>query len=237
LPEGIGRTLYDGSLTFFLDPGLRLSAGLALDNGIEFWGHFGIIPQPVADAVGGLAEIEGLVLNRFNAGGRVRVVLVKDQPGLPAVSLGAGYTYTQFNLGLENLGALVPAIDLAGFSAGLTGRLYAQTRLHTAGVDLGLSKKLAVFAPFLRMGAWYQWASYEAGIEGLGVTLSDDNPATADTAVTGTDPKATLSIHDLSFLLAGGVELVLGKFSTILEGGYNTATGAPSANVSFQFRI
>ena len=239
LAEGsLEKSLYDGSKTFFLDPGLRLSIGLALANGIEFWGHFGIIPQPVADLVGGLAGIDGLELNRLNAGGRLRFVLVRDQPGLPAISLGVGYTYTQFNLGLDLAAVPLGDIDFSGFSVALGGTLFANTRLHTAGVELALSKKLLIFAPFLRLGAWYQWASYTAGIENLGLTLTPPTPpGGTPVAVTGTLNPSEQSINDLSFVIPGGLELVLGKVSLILQGSYDTASAAPAASTSFQFRI
>jgi len=229
------QKIYEGSKTFFLDPGLRLSAGVALANGIEFWGHFGIIPQPVADLVGGLVKIDGLVLNRLNAGGRVRFVLVRDQPKFPAISLGVGYTYTQFNLGLDLAAIPLSGLTFSGFDVGLGGTLFARTRLHTAGVELAISKKLLIFAPFLKMGAWYQWASYDAGIDGLALTLTP--PVGAVVEVTGTLDPSHQIIHDLAFVVSGGLEFVLGKVSLILQGSFDTASASPAASASFQFRI
>lgn len=239
IPAGIAQNLYEGSKTLFLDPGLRLSAGVALQNGLELWGHFGMVPQAAAGAVGGLVGVPGLVLNRMNAGGRVRFVLVHDRKGLPAVSIGAGYTYTQFNMGIEDLSSIdLTGLAFSGFDVALDGALGLRTRLHTAGLELAVSKKLLFLAPFLKLGAWYQWATYTAGIDGLTLTLSSD-PATTtdDLTVTGSLDETVQQIHDLAFVVSGGLELVFGKVSMILEGSYDTASATPAAGASLQFRF
>jgi hypothetical protein len=238
LPAGIATTLYNGTKTSFLDPGLRLSAGLALANGLEFWGHFGMVPQLLGDAVGGIAGIPGIVFNRMNAGGRVRYVLVHDQKGLPAVSIGGGYTFTQFNVGLDDLSALaLSGLEFSGFGVGLSGSLSAKTRLHTAGVELAISKKLLFIAPFLKMGAWYQWASYDAGITNLALSLTGPGTPPTVLTVSGYVAPTHQVIHDLSFVVSGGLELVFGKASLILQGSYDTASSTPAASSSLQFRI
>ena len=243
---------YDQTKTFFLNPGMRLSLGFGLKNGLEFLGHFGMIPQAATDGLlsltqGSLAaslppEIidmlgAGITFNRFNAGGRVRKVLMSDQGGFPAVSVSAGYTYTQFNLGLPSLESLpLDNIDLSGFKLGLSGSLGASTKLHTAGIELGISKKLLFFVPFARFGAWYQWTNYEAGISDLEITLSSDALPT-DLTASGTDPVVTRQIRDMSFVPSLGFELAFGKFSLIVFGMYNTSSGSLGANASLQFRI
>jgi hypothetical protein len=230
--------VYAGSAKFFLDPGLRVAAGFALAQGIEVWGHFGIIPNVVGSVAGLIPSfptaLKTAEFDRLNAGGRVRFVLVHDQKGLPAVSLGVGYTYTQFNLLLPSVGSLLSGgIAIApGISLGLSGDLYARTRLHTAGVELDISKQLLFVAPFLRFGAWYQWASYEAGIANFAVTLGGS-------ALPGTEALqgASQQIRDLAFVAAGGLEFVLGKLGIILQGSFDTASATPAANATFQFRI
>jgi hypothetical protein len=235
-PAGV-KGIYDDSASFFLDPGLRVSAGFALAQGVEVWGHFGIFPNVVGMVAGLVPSLEALgaaEVTRMNAGGRVRLVLVHDQKALPAVSLGVGYTYTQFRLSLPGVGSLLSGgIEIApGLTLGLDGDLNALTRLHTAGVELNISKKLLFVAPFMRFGAWYQWARYEAGIDGFAMTLGGE-------PLPGTDALApvTLELRDLSFVAAGGIELVLGKAGIILQGSYNTASKTPAASATLQFRI
>ncbi|MBN1686121.1 MAG: hypothetical protein JW852_05675, partial [Spirochaetales bacterium] len=97
------------------------------------------------------------------------------------------------------------------------------------------SKKLGFFVPFLRFGAWQQWTSYIAGINGLTITM--DNGVDAPIEVSGTDPVAEHTITDLSFIPAGGFELQFGKFSLIFFGSYNTASASAAADVSLQFRF
>lgn len=238
--EGTAYDIYNLTETFFLNPGTRLSIGFGLKNGLEFFGYFGIIPQFVLDLVLPIVPVEGLeglTFNRFNAGIRARKVLISDQDGFPAVSLNAGYTITQFNAGVDNLSLLpIEGLELSGFDLVLDGALAFKTSMHTAGLELDISKKLGFFVPFLRLGAWQQWANYSAGITGLTITMTNQTDDSVIEA-SGTDPMAEQTISDLSFIPAGGFELQFGKFSFIIFGSYNTASGAGAADMSLQFRF
>lgn len=213
---------------------------MGFENGLEFFGYFGIIPQVVLDLVVPLIPmegLEGLTFNRFNAGLRARKVLISDQDGFPAVSLNAGYTLTQFNAGVDNLSLLpIEGLEFSGFELVLDGALAFKTSMHTAGVELDISKKLGFFVPFLRLGAWQQWTSYSAGITGLTISMTSETQ-TDPIVASGTDPVAERLISDLSFIPAGGFELQFNKFSFILFGSYNTASGAAAADMSLQFRF
>ncbi len=237
--EGFAYDIYNLTQTFFLNPGTRLSVGMGFENGLEFFGYFGILPQFAVNLIVPLVQVEGLeglTFNRFNLGVRVRKVLMSDQNGFPAVSINAGYTLTRFNAGLTNLDLLpLNGIEFSGYTLDFAGSMAIKTTMHTAGIELDISKKLGFFVPFVRLGAWQQWTSYTGGITGLVITMNDPpNPAVT---ATGTDPVATRQISDLSFIPAGGFELQFGKFSFILFGSYNTASGSAAADLSLQFRI
>ena len=238
--EGIAYDIYSLTETFFLNPGTRLSIGIGFKNGLEFFGYFGIIPQAVTDLAVSLIPVEGLeglTFNRFNAGVRARKVLLSDQGGFPAVSLNAGYALTQFNAGVDNLSLLpLDGLEFSGYKLVLDGKLAFNTSMHTAGIELDISKELGFFVPFLRLGAWQQWTSYSAGITGLSISMTSETQ-TDPIVVSGTDPIAEQLISDLSFIPAGGFELQFGKFSFILFGSYNTASGAAAADMSLQFRF
>lgn len=235
--------LYAGSAEFFLNPGMRLTLGAGLKNGLEFYAHFGIIPQALITATEGLlqnfVDIQGLVFNRFNAGVRIRKVLLSDQGAFPAVSLGAGYTLTRFNMGLNDLSALpLEGFEMSGFSLGLDGALNIGTSMHTAGVELAVSKTLLFFAPFVKITGYYQWTRYTGGIENLQVTMTNSALPDLDPIVaTGTDPVSEQRISDLSFVGSAGFELVFGKLSFIAQGAYDVGSATPAANVSIQFRF
>ncbi len=240
----IASTIYGLSETFFLNPGTRLSVGLGFKNGLEFFGYFGIIPQFAVDLVVPLIPqegLDGLTFNRFNAGLRARKVLISDGNGFPAISLNAGYTISQFNAGADSLELLpTEGLEFSGYDLNLAGALSFNTSMHSAGIELNISKKLGFFVPFVRFGAWQQWTNYTAGINGLTITMIEqveEPQVPEELEVTGTDPEATLSIRDLSFIPVGGFELQFGKFSFILYGSYNTASGAAAADVSLQFRF
>ncbi len=239
--EGLGYDIYNLTETFFLNPGTRISVGIGFSNGLEFFGYFGIIPQFVIDLVVPLIPVEGLeglTFNRFNAGIRARKVLLSDHGGFPAVSINAGYALTQFNAGVNNLSVLpIEGLKLSGYKLDLAGVLSFKTSMHTAGIELDISKKLGFFVPFARLGAWQQWTSYTAGITDLTVTMTNESDPLDTSTATGTDPRAERLISDLSFIPAGGFELQFGKFSLILLGSYNTASGSPAAEMSLQFRF
>lgn len=243
---GAVSNIYNLSDTFFLNPGARLSLGLGLRNGLEFFGYFGILPQFAVDLVVPLIPqegLEGLTFNRFNAGLRARKVLLSDVDGFPAVSINAGYTITQFKAGVSDLKALpIPGLEFSGYDLELAGALSFKTSMHSAGIELDVSKKLGFFVPFIRFGAWQQWTTYAAGITGLTITmisqeepLPGEDPETLE--VSGTDPASERTIRDLSFIPAGGFEFQFGKFSFILCGSYNTASGSAAADLSLQFRF
>jgi hypothetical protein len=238
--EGIAYDIYSLSEAFFLNPGARLSIGMGFENGLEFFGYFGIIPQIMLDLVIPLLPIEGLeglTFNRFNAGVRARKVLLSDQAGFPAVSLNVGYTLTQFNAGVDNLSLLpIEGLELSGFDLVLDGAMAFKTSMHTAGVELDISKEFGFFVPFVRLGAWQQWTSYSAGITDLTISMTSETQ-TDPIIVSGTDPMAERWISDLSFIPAGGFELQFGKFSFIIFGSYNTASGSAAADMSLQFRF
>ena len=242
LEPGTVADIYNSSAEFFLNPGMRLTLGAGLKNGLEFYAHFGIIPQAITTAAEGIisnfVDLRGLVFNRFNAGVRIRKVLLSDQGPFPAISLGVGYTLTQFNLGLTDLAALPlgESFELSGFGLGLGGSLNIGTSMHTGGVELVVSKRLLFFAPFVKVAGYYQWTRYSGGIEDLVVTMSSDALPT-DIVATGTDPKSEQSVSDLSFVGSAGFELVFGKLSLIALGSYDVGSATPAANLSIQFRF
>ncbi|MBT3274250.1 MAG: hypothetical protein HN368_13925 [Spirochaetales bacterium] len=240
MEPGTVADIYQLTESFFVNPGMRFSLGIGLANGLEFFGYFGIIPQVLLNAVVPLIPVdglEGLVFNRLNGGIRVRKILTSDQDGIPATSLAAGYSYTQFNAGLSNLDALpLDGLELSGFGLELSGTMTIATNTHNAGLEFALSKKLGFFVPFMRFGAWYQWTEYSAGIQDLVITMSSD-VLTEPLSASGTDPAAAVLIKDLSFIPSVGFELMMKKTSIIVSGSYNTSAGSIGANVSLQFRI
>ncbi len=168
-----------------------------------------MFPQGLTDFAAGLAGIKGVTLNSFNGGIRVRKVLLSDTGGFPGVSLGAGYSYTNFNAGYSLTGF---SQDLSGFTLNLKGDLNMKATVHSAGLDLNISKKLLVFIPFIRVSAWYQWADFTGSVKDFDASIVNGSTTVSYIGQGGTEPTASYSLHNLSLLLTGGLEIKLGGF-------------------------
>jgi hypothetical protein len=214
--------LYTLSRSFFIYPNARISFGVGTAGGVEVTGQVSYWPQLFTDGVGGLAGLTGLTLNHLNAGLRVRAALLADSGAFPAVSIGAGYVFSSFGLGY-NLSSL-PAMNVSGVDLDFSQASFAlQTYLHSAGIDLTVSKRLLVFVPFFRVSSWYQWGFYDASLSHFRATLGN----TVDVS-----PASHLTAMDLAILLSGGIGLKLGGFGLTIGASYNPKTNQPAAELS-----
>jgi hypothetical protein len=150
-------------------------------------------------------------LTMINLGAKVRRSLLKDSGAFPGVSVGLGYAFLSNTIALSipSLAALGGDVDLSGLgSLGLSGGLSFVSTVHTAGLELAISKKLGFFQPFARLGAWYQYASY-AGNATLNATITPSLPG-APQIVQEIDVHPVVTISDVSALFTGGYELIFG---------------------------
>ena len=222
--------IYETAGAFFLYPNFRIAMGVRAFLGIEAIATFSILPAAVTgwalglipDSMGDLPSVE---LSRINAGIRLRKVLVEDSGPLPAVSIGAGYTYGGFHVR-----AALPesfSQDISGLTLALDGNVSMDTALHTAGAEIAVSKRLLFFVPFAKLGAWYQWAEYSAGIP--------DFEATLDGADQHLDPPSvTRTLRDLSIIATAGFELGGKGFAIVPSGSFDFSTGSFGAGASLR---
>ncbi len=220
---GVGTGFTDDDAILLL-PYVRLNVGFAMPLGLEMSLIFSVFPQFIADLAGSAIGYDGLTLNRWNAGIRLRKPLISDSGGFPAISLGVGYTISNFNLGIQ-----LPADftqDISGSPLDVSGSLSITTWLHTFGVDLALSKKFGVFVPFVKLSSYYQIASFNGAIEGFEATVLADTY----TGQGGEDPEADITRSDLSFLTTAGFEILLGKFAFLFDGNYSFSTYSFAVN-------
>ena len=228
--------LYDQAKTGLPYPAIRLSAGFVPVMDLEVSFVLSIFPQFLAETAASIAGlgVDNLTFNRFNAGFRVRKPLMADYGGFPAVSIGAGHTYSQFNLGYP-LPKDKFEQDINGYPLTVEGDLALHTRLHSFGVDVSVSKKLSIFVPFLKLSSWYQLADYSAEAEGFEAIL--DKPGNNDTKYSDQEkdaPTANVMLHDLAFLLGGGFEINVGKFAILTSGNYSLDSGAFGVALGFR---
>lgn len=222
--------LYETAKTLFPYPNLRLALGVRLFAGIETLLTFSIIPQAIADIiVGFVPDMAGLELSHMNIGVRLRKTLLQDTGGFPALSVGAGYNYSDFNFKFP----LEFTQPISGQDLNLAGDISLATGLHTAGVDVALSKRLAFFIPFISISGWYQMTNLVAAAD-FQATLGPVEAPLLDETIA---PEATRLIQDLSFLLRGGFELKLGPIHLVPEATYNLGTGFFSADIGLRFQF
>lgn len=220
---GIGTGFTDEDAILLL-PYVRLNVGFAMPLDLEMSLILSVFPQFVADLTGDWFGYSGLTGYRWNAGVRLRKPLISDSGGFPAISIGVGYTISNFNFGIELPDDFEQ--DISGTPLSVSGDLAITTWLHTFGIDLALSKKFGVFVPFVKLSSYYQIASFNGAIEDFEATAGSD----FYTVQGGTDPEAEITRTDLSFLTTAGFEILLGKFAFLFDGNYSFSTYSFAVN-------
>jgi len=229
-----------GVQKFFPYPIARSALGFRLPAGFEAMVDFAIFPQFIGTTVTNLVDaVPPFEMNALHVGSRVRKVLLRDAPGVPAVSIGAGYSYTGFNLGYDfsEIGSIETAIGTINFA----GELYLQNRIHSFGLDLQVSKELGFFVPFIGISPYYQLAGFSGGVGTTAKPFSayvdfDNGPPVEDIPYDAADPATTLSDHDLSFVLFGGFDLVFGTLALQIHGSYNVGEAWPAVTIGTRFQ-
>jgi hypothetical protein len=108
--------------------------------------------------------------------------------------------------------------------------LKVDTAVHTAGLELSVSEKLAFFVPFVTVMPYFQRSSFTAAIPDFDAVIGegDNKISYSDQAGENADPGATVNLYDFALAARGGFDLVLGGFGLFVHAQYNLATGAPA---------
>jgi hypothetical protein len=221
---GAIKGLYEGDI--FPIPFIRLNVGFALPSNFELGVILSVFPQFVTNMLSGAIGLEGVVLNRWNAGLRLRKPLISDDGGFPAISIGVGYTITNFNFGIDLPDQDTWTQDIYGVVLSVDGDMSVNTWLHTFGVDLTVSKKLAFFVPFVKLSSYYHIASFKGEVSDFEARANGDIYSVQG----GEDPSVEVTARDLAFLTTAGFEILLGKFAILFDGNYSFDTSAFALN-------
>lgn len=121
----------------------------------------GLIPEPLKEQLG-----DQFTLDYLMVGGDIRVPLLKDKGFVPAISIGAGYTYFRGGVGIPGL--LGGGLDLgttdtgyAPLDAELQQLSFSDPELtfnwesHVIDLKAQLSKNLFIITPYIGLGASY----------------------------------------------------------------------------------
>ncbi len=216
---------YDMIRDFLPLPVVRLTYGIGLLRGYEANLQLMTIPSALTSATG----VEGVSFGLTNVGARVRKTVISDGPQTPAVSVGVGYVYSSFNMGYEL--KELESVDVGGTQIVVTGgEITYDLVTNSAGIDVRLSEKIGPIIPYIGVSSWYQWSSFEGGVDGLAGSVANTDVGPVNTLRDFKD-------NDLNAIVSAGLDLKLGFFVYFLEGSYAFSTRAPAAytGVRFQF--
>ena len=233
---------------FFPYPIARSAFGFRLPADLEAMVDFAIIPQFIATfAINTANSLAGqtlppLEMNALHVGTRIRRVLLRDAPGVPAVSVGAGYSYSGFNLGYDfgSLGGIDTVLGTLNFA----GELYLQNRIHSFGLDLQVSKELGFFVPFVGVSPYYQFSGFSGGVGTEDFPFDafvdydggDDDRDVAYPDPVNNPPATTLLDNDLTFVVFGGFDLVFGRLAMEFHGSYNVGEAWPAVTIGTRWQ-
>lgn len=211
-------------------PSMRVSYGVGIADGYELSLQAGIVPQAAAD----LAGEEALTATLTTLGGRLRKVLVRQDRGVPAISVGIGYVYSGIGFGYD-LADLDPLSDSEDPEQVLRlgGDAVFDTQTHSFGVDVRTSTRLArVIYPFIGLSAYYQNSTYEAGIDNFTITQGTGDPQT-----TATQPFSSQTFNAFNVVLNSGMDFKLSIINLFAHVNYAVGTRAPGGIVGLRFQI
>lgn len=209
-------------------PSGRASFGVGLVGGWEIDVQAGIIPQAAAE----LVPVDGLTTAITTVGGRVRKVVVRQERGVPAVSLGLGYVYSGINFGFD-LEEIDP-LDTGGTTLDLDGELTYQATTHSFGTDVRVSTRvLRVFYPFIGASGYYQRTTYKAGIDNFSALVGSGTTPTVPT----TEPLSEQEFNSFNVVLNSGFDIKLAVLNIFTHVNYAFSTQAPGVIVGVRVQI
>lgn len=202
-------------------PAFKLNAGAKLPANLEILVHgmwmpqfiTGLIPDDVmSDIPGGLLP----TFNYLNIGGELRYVLLRDSEQTPGFSIGLGGAYNKMGLEMgvgellndalgDSLGEAPPGSTNPFTAAGMS----ISSSAVVFGINSTLSKKLAIFYPFVKLGAWYSITDFSGTV----------------TIMEGSVIEGGAANNDLNMLVSTGADMMLGPFGSNLTVDYNPGSG------------
>ncbi|MFP4114446.1 MAG: hypothetical protein ACOC2Y_07165 [Spirochaetota bacterium] len=241
----IGDTGLSGAVTglktFFPVPVARASVGFALPGDVEAMIGIGGFPQFVTGWIAGLADADSLRLSSLHVGTKLRKGILEDAGPFPAISIGAGYSYSGFTFGynladIESPGTEYGQIDVGLGELNIRGDFLIQSNVHAFGFDLHASKQFGFFVPYVGVSPYFHFASF-GGSVGPGDEFDafvdyEDDGTERDVEYTGDAPDTAWVEDDLSFVLFGGFDMVFGNVALQLNGSWSVPNGSPGVTIN-----
>ncbi len=235
----------EGMKTFFPVPVSRVSAGVKLPGDLEAMVGFGGVPAFVTAPILGGLNADGLELGMVHLGTKVRRAVLKDAGPFPAISVGAGYSYSGFRFAYDLAQLGTGRGDYGGLSVEL-GELYlkgvmsADSRVHAFGLDVHASKAFGFFVPYVGISPYYHIASFSGGVGSPGnefdAYVDYDDDGDRDVEYTGRAPSTAVVRDDLSIVVFGGFDMVFGRVVLQVNGSWGIGTGYPGVALNVRWQ-
>jgi len=217
---------------YFPLPSMRAGVGVGLAQGWELSVQLGIIPEAAtAFALGFIDsndnddgfDASGIRGGITTVGTRVRKVLVEGDRGIPAISAGVGYVFSNVDLRVP-LDGISVSTGGDGNDLNLQGSLDFLVKTHSFGVDIRTSRQfLRIFYPFLGLSSYYQFTDYTAGVTNFGGTIGGSELQRS------VEPASRQNFQSFNNVLHTGFDMKLGVLNLFLHGNYALETRAPGA--------
>lgn len=207
-------------------PSMRASVGVGLLNGYEVDVQLGIVPSALSGAI----PVDGLDASITTIGTRVRKVLVEQQRGIPAISVGVGYVYSMIDFGY-NLDELDP-IDFGGEQLDLSGEMTFEAQTHSIGIDARASTRfLRVSYPFIGVSGYFQRSTYKAGIADFAGNINDVPTPIA------VEPLSEQDFNDFNMVINTGSDIKLAFINLFIHLNYAIDTRAYGGILGMRVQI
>jgi len=213
-------------------PSMRAAIGVGLLGGYEVDVQLGIVPSALSGAI----PVDGLDASITTIGTRVRKVLVEQQRGIPAISVGVGYVYSMIDFGFD-LNEVDP-VEFGGEELDLTGDLTFEAQTHSIGVDVRASTRfLRVSYPFIGVSGYFQRSTYKAGIDGFAADITSSLTGTTTTVDTNVQPLSEQDFNDFNMVINTGSDIKLAFINLFIHLNYAIDTRAYGGILGMRVQI
>jgi hypothetical protein len=214
-----GNNFFESVMAY---PSLKTGFGIALGTwDFQVTGMY--FPQALTDTgvslVPGDAGAKVKKLNPTfsfgNFGFKVRKTLIEDSGFIgivPALSLGAGYTLTYFDLGmnLQSLDSIGQSrVNVSGSYLDMNGKLNFHTLSHNFTIDLQASKHLLIFTPFVKLSGAYQLSNFKADANLTANVYDSATGSTTTQAPEAITASPNVTVSRFAFLTTTGLDVNL----------------------------
>ena len=207
-PIGMNSFIPSSVPTWFEDlmayPSYKFGFGMALGGGWDATLSGSYLPDALSALLLKPASGSKSVpdLDFSNIGLSVRRTLIKDSNATPGLSVGVGYHFTSFHMGLK-VDQWIPSEEISGETVTTTGTVGFDTLAQIATFDLYLSKRLSLFTPYARLTGAYQNTTVTGNLD-LQAAETGSSPGTYNIHY-----NPSVNVSDFAFLTTTGFDINL----------------------------